>query len=77
MSAYCNTQAPRVSCVLWLQTTNIGIVKPSVRANLICNAIWRHSSTHIPHLSLVRVCTRIAQRIGASKVFHKSEEHTA
>ena len=36
-----------------------------------------HSSSPIPHLSLVRVCTRIPQRIGASKVFEKSEDHTA
>jgi len=31
----------RVSCVLWQQTTNIGTVKPSLRANLICDAIWQ------------------------------------
>jgi hypothetical protein len=41
MSAYCNAQAPRVSCVLWQQTTNIATVKPALRAYLICDAIWQ------------------------------------
>lgn len=41
MSAYCNAQAPRVSCVLWQQNTNIGNMNPSVPADLICDAIWK------------------------------------
>jgi hypothetical protein len=51
--------------------------------NLLFVLIWfvtpsgRHFSTRIRHLSLVRVCTRIPQRIGGSKVFDKSREHTA
>ena len=41
MSAYCNARAFRVSCVLWQQNTNIGTVKPSLSADLICDAIWQ------------------------------------